>query len=309
MATRKKFKFRKIGRIIAPDPNIYWMSTFTGPSYARRRENTSIYDIYVTGRDDSNRSSIGIVSVDINDPLLPVNIQADPIFTFGDIGAFDENGVSYPYLCDFNGKTYMSYVGWMPTVISRFQNHSGLAIEVSPNEFKRVSKAPILPRTNEEYLGTGSACIIAEDSVMKMWYTTFLKWEKQGDSIKHYYLIRYAESSDGKVWKRSEHNCIDFKYDDEFAISRPSVIKLDGKYHMWFSYRGEHYKLGYAFSEDGINWTRDDESAGIETSKEGWDSKALAYSHVFQHEKEVYMIFNGNEYGKEGLGIAKMEIG
>lgn len=301
------FKFQKLGRIIRPDKDVYWLSSFAGPSFARQRQASSIYDIYVTGRDSQNRSSIGIVTIDIKNPTKILDISKDPIFSFGELAAFDENGVSYPYLCKFSGKTYMSYVGWMPTIISRFQNHAGLAVEESPNVFKRVSRAPILPRTDEEYSGTGSSCIMEEDSIMKMWYTSFIRWEKDGDSVKHYYVIRYAESTDAKNWSRSSHICINFKNDSEFAISRPSVIKIDGKYHMWFSYRGAQYRIGYATSSDGINWNRQDELAGIDVSLEGWDSQGICYSHVFKHDNEIYMIYNGNEYGKEGLGLAILE--
>lgn len=302
------FKFSKIARIVKPEPDIYWMSSFAGPSFARRRAQSSIYDIYVTGRDTTNRSTIGIVTLDINEPSKILSISPKPIFDIGPLAAFDENGVSYPSLNEFKGTTYMSYVGWMPTVLSRFQNHAGLAYESSPNHFERVSKAPILPRTDLEYSGTGSACMMTEGSTMKMWYTSFIRWEKNDiDGIKHYYVIRYAESTDAKNWTRDSHICINYKNDSEFAISRPSVIKLNNRYHMWFAYRGKEYRIGYASSDDGINWNRQDELAGITVSESGWDSEAICYPHVFKHDDKIYMIYNGNHYGKEGLGLAVLE--
>ena len=77
---------------------------------------------------------------------------------------------------------------------------------------------------------------------------------------------------------------------------------------MWYSFRGEQYRIGYAFSKDGMIWKRKDELAGIDVSPEGWDSEAICYSHVFQYGKKLYMLYNGNVYGKEGLGIAKLEL-
>jgi hypothetical protein len=50
---------------------------------------------------------------------------------------------------------------------------------------------------------------------------------------------------------------------------------------------------------------RRDKNAGIALSKNGWDSKMICYSHVFQFDGDYYMIYCGNEYGRDGLGIAK----
>lgn len=86
------------------------------------------------------------------------------------------------------------------------------------------------------------------------------------------------------------------------------MIRIDDLYHMWYSYRGEQYRIGYAISEDGIAWQRLDEFAGIDISPSGWDSNAICYSHVFQHKDTLFMLYNGNNYGQEGLGIARLKL-
>ena len=75
---------------------------------------------------------------------------------------------------------------------------------------------------------------------------------------------------------------------------------------MWFSYRESvSYKVGYAESENGIDWERDDIKAGIfaSTSK-GWDSEMVCYPFIFEHKSKRYMLYNGNQYGKTGFGLA-----
>ena len=101
--------------------------------------------------------------------------------------------------------------------------------------------------------------------------------------------------------------CIDFKSKDEYAIARPCVLKENGFYRMWYSYRGEHYRIGYAESEDGIRWQRKDEEAGIDISESGWDSEMVEYAFVFSHDSKKYMLYNGNDYGKTGLGYAVID--
>ncbi len=131
-------------------------------------------------------------------------------------------------------------------------------------------------------------------------------WEIENGKLKHYYHIKYAESKDGINWERRGIVCIDFKSKDEYAIARPCVIKEDGIYRMWYSYRGEGYRMGYAESTDGVVWKRKDEEAGIDVSESGWDSEMIEYAFVFSHKDKKYMLYNGNDYGKTGFGYAML---
>ena len=76
---------------------------------------------------------------------------------------------------------------------------------------------------------------------------------------------------------------------------------------MWYSYRGDQYRIGYAESPDGVNWRRLDAQAGIAPSPEGWDSKSVEYPHVFDHKGTRFMLYNGNDYGRTGIGVAIAE--
>ena len=300
--------WEKLGKILSPDENIYWMSICTGSSYAMQMEDSSLFDIFVTGRDKQNRSLIGRIRIDINNPTKLIETTVNPVLSFGGIGSFDENGVSYPYLVKSNNKVFMYYTGWMPTVLTPFQNQIGLAEQSPDGSFKRVSRAPILERNNDDYLSCGSCCVLVENNLWKMWYTSFTSWERIQAAIKHYYLIKYAESFDGINWNRRNQVCIDFQNPHEYAIARPSVLNINNSYHMWYTYRGEKYKIGYAYSADGVHWRRRDDLVRIEMLKEDWDSESQCYPHVFKHEKYLYMLYCGNNYGKEGLGLARMRL-
>ena len=66
---------------------------------------------------------------------------------------------------------------------------------------------------------------------------------------------------------------------------------------MWYSFRGESYRIGYAESKDGIKWDRKDDLAGMSTSDAGFDSEMMEYAAVVQHEIGEFMFYNGNNYG------------
>lgn len=269
------------------------------------RRDGSLYDIYVTGRDAANRSRIGVVTIDMDEPTQVIDIAAEPVLSLGELGMFDENGTSYPCLVQDGERLWLYYTGWMPTVLTPFQNHLGLAMR-HDDRFRRVSRAPILERTDDDPLSIGSTYVLKESGRWRMWYTSFLGWGKSPEEPKHTYVIKYAESTDGLKWSRFNHVCIDPHDPGEYAIARPSVLYHEDRYHMWYCYRGEQYRIGYAISEDGIHWTRQDELAGITVSSDGWDSESVEYPHVFWHRDELFMLYCGNHYGKAGLGIARL---
>src|SRR5690606_25511582 len=95
----------------------------------------------------------------------------------------------------------------------------------------------------------------------------------------------------------------------------PTVIKIQDTFHMYFCYRyatdfrnnpSRGYRLGYAYSHDGRNWQRADEEKGIDVSVSGWDSEMMCYPHLFNMQDQIFMLYNGNSFGKEGFGLAKL---
>ena len=148
-----------------------------------------------------------------------------------------------------------------------------------------------------------------------MWYIFGLRWTQAdgNESPDRVYKIAHAISDNCIDWQRDSRQTIsDVRGADE-CQALPSVIYLDGMYHMYFCHREAHgfrdnpargYRIGYAYSKDMNTWTRDDSSAGIEPSDDGWDSQMQCYPHVFNSNGTVYMLYNGNEFGRGGFGLA-----
>ena len=82
------------------------------------------------------------------------------------------------------------------------------------------------------------------------------------------------------------------------------MIRDGERYRMWFAARGERYRLAYAESDDGVTWRRADADAGLEPSDSGWDSEMVEYPAVLDHDGARYLLYNGNDYGRTGVGYA-----
>jgi hypothetical protein len=141
-----------------------------------------------------------------------------------------------------------------------------------------------------------------------MWYVSGLGWITLGETKYPTYVIRYAESADGVVWSADNPVCFNFKDDKEFGFGRPWVIKEKGIYKMWYSIRSRSspYRIGYAESKNGVDWTRKDEETGIDVSEHGWDSEMICFPCIIRIGETKYMFYNGNQHGKTGFGLAEL---
>jgi hypothetical protein len=306
---RERQRWIKRGLIFKPEPVGDWLHTHAAIPVAEQLAD-DLYRVYFSGRDREGRAQIGFFELDINDPYSILRVSEEPVIGFGPLGAFDDRGVTTSWVVNHLGEKYHYYSGWSLGVTVPFYFYVGLAISRDRGEsYEKVSPAPVLERNPVDPYLTASPCVLVEDGLWRMWYVSSTGWEMRDGEPRHYYHIKYAESSDGIRWDRRGVVSIDYKSPDEYAIARPCVIKEDGLYRMWYSYRGSSYRIGYAESPDGIRWERKDDEAGLDVSPSGWDSEMVAYSFVFDHRGTRYMLYNGNGYGRTGIGLAVLERG
>ncbi|MDP3921448.1 MAG: hypothetical protein Q8R76_11660 [Candidatus Omnitrophota bacterium] len=301
----KKMKWVKKGLIFELQSKLPWMTTHAAIPFAD--QDGDHCRVYFSARDKDGRAQIGFFGIDFRNPEKLIGVSEKPVLSLGSLGTFDDRGLTTSWIVNHGGRKYQYYSGWSLGVTVPFYLAIGLAVSDDRGKtFQKVSEGPILARSEKDPYLTASPCVLIENGIWRMWYVSGMKWELGSGKPKHYYHIRYAESRDGVHWDRRGVVCIDFKSPDEYAIARPCVLKDEDGYKMWYSYRGESYRIGYAESEDGIKWTRKDDEAGIDVSTAGWDSEMIEYPFVFDHGSKRYMLYNGNGYGKTGIGLAEL---
>ncbi len=266
-----------------------------------------VYRVYFSSRNLLNQSHTGYVVMDILRPTQILDMSHLPVLSPGKLGEFDDSGAMGTWLVKTKSTNLLYYVGWNVGVTVPFRNSIGLSIGNAETGYSRYAPGPILDRSMNEPHFCASCCVIPGEDYWRMWYLSCTEWEMIHGKPRHKYHIKYAESDDGIRWRREGVVAIDFSNDGEYAISRPSVVRRDGTWKMWYSHRGHAYRIGYAESEDGKKWIRRDEMSGISTSSFGWDSEMIEYPFVFDHKGQLYMFYNGNGYGMSGFGLAVME--
>jgi hypothetical protein len=283
----------------------YWMASHAAVPFARRLEG-SLYELFFSSRDERGRSATGRATIDIDRPGEILDLTDKPLLGPGNLGEFDDSGAMLSWICDDGaGHALWYYIGWNLGKTVPFRNSIGLAIE-DDTGVKRAYAGPILDRTRDEPHFVASCCVLREPGLWRMYYLACDRWSEESGQVRHHYHIRYADSADGIEWRRTGKVAIDFNGPAEYAISRPSVLpRPAGGYRMWYSHRGASYRIGYAESENGVDWQRLDDRAGIDVSPEGWDSEMICYPHVVMHDDRELMFYNGNGFGLTGIGLAE----
>ena len=300
------YNWKKQGLIYKPSSSLWWNRTHAMIPVPEELDD-SLYKIYFSGRDGNNISHIGYIIIDLNNLNNIQKISSDPILNPGEIGCFDDNGVTPSCSIVTKNKTYLYYIGWNPGHNVRMHLFGGLAVSKDNGKtFRRYSRAPIIERCKVNPFLNTAPFVIKKQNHWIMYYVSGVEWIHK-DLPR--YNIQIATSDDGLIWKRDGTVAIDFKDENEMALARPWVIKDEDIYKMWFSFKGDAnkgagYRLGYAESSDGISWERMDDQVGISVSEDGWDSEMIEYAAVVKYKEHYFMFYNGNNYGEEGIGIA-----
>lgn len=253
------------------------------------------------------------IDVEAGNPENIIGVSREPLMTLGHMGTFDDTGITMTSIVPIDDHTkYLYYCGWNKKKTVSYSLSIGCC-EVKDNKiFRKVSDGPVMERSEYDPVSVSAPMVIKEGDIFRMWYISFLSWEKYGDKYEPIYVVKHATSADGLLWQCGGDICIDSEYQGE-AIGRPWVIKDEGIYKMWFSTRGiedyrfkdgKHYMIGYAESEDGLKWNRRPDKFELKLSSEGWDSEMLEYASVKRYKDTYYMLYNGNAFGKTGFGYA-----
>ena len=272
--------------------------------------------IYFGPRDRQGRTRTTFIEVDIDNPARILRVHDRPVLDLGKIGAFDDSGAMPSCIVNHDGAKYLLYIGWNQGVTVPYRNAVGLAASTDGGlTFERLFEGPIVDRTRFEPYFCASPFALIDEGRWRLWYASSTGFVAVHGRQEPVYQIKYAESTDGREWVRPNITCIEYSFDGE-ANARPCVFKEDGRYRMWYCYRGsvdyrtdkaQSYRLGYAESADGLGWERLDHLAGMERSDDGWDSVMIAYPFVYEHRGVKHMLYNGNGFGETGIGYAVLD--
>lgn len=318
-------KWKKLGHIFDPttwNDNIsrHWMKAYSQCTHSLILED--VVRIYFSCRPENEENGLAksyttYLDLDKNDLTKVIRVSDKPIMSLGELGAFDEFAIYPSSNIRHNNEIWFYYAGWTRCSSVPFNTSIGLAISKDNGEtFERLGNGPILSAGITEPFVLSGPKIRKFNNRWYMFYLSGIKWINYKGRPEIIYKNRVAFSDDGINWIRHNKNIIPDILDENECQAGPDVFFKDNFYHMYFVYRegldfrntvGRGYRIGYAVSNDLINWHRKDDESGIVYSESGWDSTMQHYPHVFKLNDNYYMTYNGNDFGKYGFGLAILD--
>ena len=307
------FTWRKLGCLYSPEGKTRHPKLLThaaNPLAVHLEED--IYRIFYSGRDAQNRSSVGAVDINILTQEI-VTDHPEPFFLHGEAGSFYADGVSIGCIYDNQDATYMLFMGWQSPADSHWRGDIGRLRLTTDRQLHLDQTTPFISSNAVDPISLSYPWVLHNSeqksaSRYRMWYGSTKSWDAGNGEMLH--VIKEAHSEDGEHWLR-DGVTLPNELGVAQAFSRPTVFKAtNNSLHMWFSYRsgdGTPYRIGYAYQHNQQPWTLALDTAGINVSDTGWDAEMIEYPFVFLHKEQLYLLYNGNGYGKSGFGLAKLD--
>lgn len=294
-------RWRKLGRIYdAPPVHDKLLSHAANPLAVHR--GGDIYRIFFSGRDAEKRSSVGYIDFDIARREMS-DVCRGPVFTDGAAGTYFSHGVSIGCCYRASGQDYMLFMGWHVPASGHWRGEIG-RLRIGPDlSLSANGDLPLLGLSEEDPISLSYPWVCERPGGgLDMWYGSTLTWDAGNGEMLH--VLKRATSADGEAWERGGP-AVPYRQGLAQAFSRPSV-SADGE-HMWFSYRsgdGTPYRIGYARRASLESWDLRLHDAGIDVSPGEWDGEMICYPFVFNHDGARYMLYNGDGFGRTGIGLA-----
>jgi hypothetical protein len=317
-------KWKKLGKIF--DPTEHQLPN--GCVQFAKSPQTLVFDDFVRiyfsacANDPTNGKYISHVAyVEMDKSLRDViRISDQTVIPLGGLGCFDEHGI-FPVNILRHGEAVYAYTsGWSRRVSVSVETAIGLAISRDGGvAFQKYGAGPVLSASLHEPCLVVDGFVKVIDGVFHMWYIFGTGWKRYTPEAApdRTYKIAHAVSKDGIEWVKDEaHQIIPDRLGPDESQALPTVIKIEGLYHLFFCYRESFdfkrssersYRIGHAWSDDLATWTRDNEHPLLEATPGEWDSDMQCYPHVFECDGKVFLLYNGNEFGRYGFGLAVLE--
>ena len=315
------FKWKKLGKVFTPQTveGRSWLKEYAqAPSTLIFEDFIRVYFSCRPNADENGQyvSYCAYVDLDRTDLFKVLHVSENPILSLGSLGEFDEFG-TYPVSVIRNGNELRAYyAGWTRCESVPFNVSIGYALSCDGGKtFTKVGTGPVLRYTPDEPFILSGPKIRYFNDLWYLWYIAGRKWKVVEGRAEPVYKIRMATSNDGIHWTKMNKDIIKSRVEEDEAQASPDVFYAGGKYHMFFCYRYSRnyrsnengYRIGYASSVNLTDWVRDDTKAGIDVSKEGWDSEMISYPHVFELDGQTYMTYLGDQVGRYGFGLAVLD--
>ena len=203
---------------------------------------------------------------------------------------------------------------WFGNLVDGGGSYVGYAYSYDGKSWIRKVNYPVLtPGSNDkwDYGRAGVGPVIKKDNKFVMYYNG---WGDQNGL----WQVGMAVSNDGINWEKYPNPIFSGNlYGDDARINANYVMKLGNQYYMYYTYGpnyGVNYKIGLAFSSDGVNWEKYQNNPILDASQ-NWEGTGIGNASVINTstivERNYFSLIYSNTSGgsNTAFGMAFSEDG
>jgi hypothetical protein len=266
----------------------------------------SQFHFYWSPRDASNRSWIFRTDAYFENDVLDIEWSLKArVLAPGYFGSFDSDGVSgSDVYIDQMGRTNLLYFGWQRLPSGSWINGIGHARGNPCGDFQRVYAGPLLARDAHDQFSVAYPRLVNGDS-HQILYSSYTKFNDPRITDDYEYVVRKAFWDESGCSLSGRSNLDLERIPGVSAYSRPTMLQIGSENVLLCSVRGSQYSIrGWVLRGD--IWIRATEYDG-DLLQDSNCKIATCYQFPFVIGESAYLLYNGDNYGLTGFGLAKWE--
>lgn len=294
-----------------------------------------LWRLYCGGRDGQNHSRIFAVDIDPGDDMRVLEVHGRPLLDLGGSGAFDSAGIAPAHALKIKDQIWLYYIGISLRRDVPYQLAIGLAVSNDGLTFERATAGPVLSVGPRDPYFVTAPFVRRNSAGFEIWYSSSSGWLAEESGLEPAYKLCRRISADGIVWN-PDTRAVPLFNDPAFdemagvSLSRPwiteggitegGITEGDGGACLWFSRRGRAFRG--ASAEAYRLWHVPLGALGAEADRAArpvrflnppapgdWDDQMQAYGAVVPYRGDLILFYNGNDFGRFGLGWARLPGG
>ncbi|MBT3222328.1 MAG: hypothetical protein HN348_24915 [Proteobacteria bacterium] len=235
----------------------------------------------------------------------PTGMEDGPILVPGPQGSWDSRALMMPTKVDFNGEQLLFFAGTDDEVY-----HIGFARRVDDDHaWTKFHDNPII---SADKLNGQEWDFFAQNTPEAL---------VVGEELWLYYNGRSDEDRGLSIGLATSDDMVSFEHldtpvltpsgipgsFDENGVAHPSVVVRDGIFEMWFA--SGTLQIGYAISEDGLNFTRYCNNPVLKGTIDSWEQGSVKAPEVVWDGEMYWMTYSGCGKGCFQVGWASSADG
>jgi len=262
--------------------------------------------IFFNSRDFQNRSKI--YSIDLHGEELEPDYDSVSLqYSNGTQGSYFSHGLSVGQIFSIDDKKSLSVMGWKNYVGKHWEGRIGYIPFDTEGNLTVLESRPWMDLDSLDPISLSYPALYKDNNSTVIWYGSTLTWDVGNGEMLH--ILKEAKlSNDGRVVKGD--NIMPYVLGSAQAFSRPAIVQIDRDFLLAYSYRGNttRYRIGFMILGDFNSASHLGGIPPFLTSKEEWESEMVEYPSFFSFQKQMFMLYNGNAFGKTGIGVVRVEL-